>query len=118
MADTSRRAGKKQVADTGPQFFQHVNSTEIAAILIGKLDSFLFSSPEIAFQYANPDELDPIKFGAELDAMFSPEDLNELMSTELGQGIMLGMYLVRAMHAAADELEQLQEESDYYGQEE
>ena len=91
--------------------FSRIEMTEVAAILISKLEALMFTCPELAKGYANPDDLDPVYLGGVLANIFSPEEVHELMFTELGQGIILGVYFDKAMIA---ELEQEDEAMDGY----
>ncbi len=70
-------------------------------------------APELAFEYGTPEGLDPIKFGVELDIIFAPEDIHELMGSELGQGIMLGVYLRQQLHEAIEREEADDEQADF-----
>ena len=93
--------------------YSRVEMTEVAAILIAKLEALMFTCPELARGYANPDDLDPVYLGEVLGNIFSPEEIHELMCTEVGQGIILGVYFDRAMIAEKEAEEEALDDGGY-----
>jgi hypothetical protein len=115
LADKAKRNSKDTYkAKTAAQLiydYSQIDMTEVSAILISKLESLMYTCPELARGYANPDDLDPVYLGQSLANIFSSEEMHELMNTEIGQGIILGVYFDRAMIA---EKEAEEEASDGY----
>lgn len=106
---TKSKKGAEAEVVTGPIYYaDFINMTEVAAILIDKMAKLMITSPEMAFNHATEEQLDPIKFGIELDSLVEPEMVHELMSSELAQGILLGMYLAHSEQEAINK--QLEEE--------
>lgn len=75
-------------------FQDAVDYTELASILIGHLETAFTQSAAVALHYAETD-LDPVTFGEQLALIFTPEDIQELMSISQGPGILIGMYLAK-----------------------
>lgn len=91
------KKGKSQKRASLVVFDQnYVNTTEVASILIEKLRSLSFTES----QYGSPDDMDPVDLGESLKTLFEPIEINELMESDLGQGIILGVFLIKAMHDA------------------
>jgi hypothetical protein len=110
----SKTAKAKKSTYEGPVTFHYanyINYTEVASILIDKMGRFLIASPEMALEYGSPEDLDPIKFGEELSRLVEPSQVHELMGSEMAQGVMLGMYLMKMQQQEIDQMIAEEEEA-------
>lgn len=72
---------------------KYVNVTEVASILIEHLVRTFVQSKEMAESYMEIAEVSPEAFGADLERIFSIEEIAILMEVPQGPGILLGAYL-------------------------
>lgn len=97
MAKSKRKKAQKEETKetTVIHFADAVNYTEVAAILSEKVNRLCVNSKELSFLAAE-DGFDIYKFADVLNDMIDFEMLNELMVSEVGQGILIGIYLMRS----------------------
>jgi len=98
---------QKKVKSNLPIYYpDRVDMTEVAAIVLDRLEEAFIETPSLALNFAGLEQLDPVEFGQELITIFTPEDINELMGTKHGPGIILGAYLMKAwQHELAEAAE-------------
>lgn len=107
-----RKSVSKVSKKQGPTVIHYTNFvdfTEVAAILIGHLETAYAQSPMMALQYSTLDIPDPAAFGQELALIFTAEDVTEILTIDQGPGILLGMYLAKKEFEAYGEEQQEQE---------
>lgn len=104
----AKKSSKKEV--TVVHFADYVNYLEVAAILSEKVEKLCISSKELAFLAAEGSfNLDA--FAGMLEHNIDVDMLNELMGSELGKGILIGLYLADISNASLqEEIEQLESE--------
>jgi hypothetical protein len=107
------RNTKRSLAKSLPVFNEaYINYIEVAAILIDKLNFFCEQAPETAFNLYADTAVDPVEMAADIELCFDHLTIHELMASELGQGIMLGLFLSKAHIAEAAALEEGAEASE------
>lgn len=89
----TKKAKAKKVAQAAI-LFETVDTAEISAILLNKLDGLLKESKHLAFTYAD-EEVDVGFFSQVLVENFTPKMLSDFMGSAFGQGILMG-YIVAA----------------------
>lgn len=109
---TAKKVKKEKKQKPVVIFYQDaINYGDVAEILLNKLNNALIASKDLALMLPEPESLTPPQFAEELSSVFNPTALHDLMESEIGQGIILGAYLVNKAH----EEEQLAELEASYG---
>lgn len=106
MEVKTRRGKDNSKTRTVVHFTNKVEYTEIAAILIDTLERIYAHSPAMALHYADREPIDPKEFGEQLEMLFDPTDIQELMAVDQGPGILLGMYLAKLELADAEQADE------------
>jgi hypothetical protein len=88
-------------------FEKAIDHTEVAAILLDKLEQLMVASPEMAMNFATQEDTDPQQLGSQLALICTPEELQELFASgDFGQGFLLGMFFTQANLAELQALEE------------
>jgi hypothetical protein len=117
MAKSKRKKSKEEEGTTHNvvHFVDYVNYTEVAAIITAKVEKLCKSSKQMAFIFQE-DGFDLELFADVLENAIDPEMLEEFIGSDVGAGILAGIYLMsveRENQLAEIEALERQETGDY-----
>lgn len=111
MARSKQKRSKKETKEsesTVIHFIDYINAYDVAEILIKKIEGMCMQSREMAHIVAEGD-FDVASLASFIDANIDHEALNEFMYSDIGQGLILGLYISQvsqdALHQSIAEAE-------------
>lgn len=104
----AKRKTEKEVKPTPIFYKNYINHAEVAAILIEKLNKLCIESKDLSHvTIAEPFDLNSL--ADKLYELFPEDMVNDLMESEFGQGILVGIWLDQTY---GDDTQTVGEESD------
>lgn len=99
---------ERKVSPVPIYYENYINYMEVAAILVNKVNKMCVDSKELAHVMAGENfNMDELK--DELYALFPEDMVIELMNSEFGQGILMGIYLSQTYGSALDQMQEADE---------